>query len=39
VPKGDVFLRTGVYDTHTGKAGTLEVPLGSESVAAVHPTQ
>jgi len=27
VPQGDVFLRTGIYDTATGKAGTLEIPL------------
>jgi VWFA-related protein len=27
VPKGDVYLRTGIYDPGTGKAGTLEIPL------------
>jgi hypothetical protein len=26
-PSGDVYLRTGVYDTSTRKAGTLEIPL------------
>ncbi len=39
VPKGDVFLRTGVYDAHTSKAGTLEVQLADSPVAASHPTQ
>lgn len=29
VPAGDVFLRTGVYDASTSKAGTLEIPLGA----------
>lgn len=27
VPPGEVFLRSGVYDTSSGKAGTLEIPL------------
>ena len=27
VPKGDAYLRSGVYDWKTAKAGTLEVPL------------
>jgi hypothetical protein len=26
----DVYLQTGVYDWSTGKAGTLEVPLGAQ---------
>jgi hypothetical protein len=29
----DVFLETGVYDTATGKAGTLEVPLRAKPAA------
>jgi VWFA-related protein len=31
VPKGEVYLRTGVYDRATDKAGTLEIPLGVKS--------
>ncbi len=27
VPRGDVFLATGVYDLKSSKAGTLEIPL------------
>jgi VWFA-related protein len=34
-PNGDVFLRTGIYDTASNHAGTLEVPLNS-IVAAVR---
>jgi VWFA-related protein len=30
----DVFLATGVYDWETGKAGTLEIPIRSVSLAA-----
>jgi hypothetical protein len=33
VPQGDVYLRTGVYDASTSKAGTLEIPLRSLVVA------
>jgi VWFA-related protein len=33
VPPGDVYLRAGVYDSSTERAGTLEVP-----VAAIRPT-
>ena len=33
VPPGDVYLRTGIYQASTGKAGTLEVPLSSITVA------
>jgi hypothetical protein len=29
VPRGQYWLRTGVYDTATNKVGTLEVPLSS----------
>jgi hypothetical protein len=29
VPPGDVYLRTGIYDASTSKAGTLEIPLRS----------
>jgi VWFA-related protein len=29
VPQGDIYLRTGVYDASTSKAGTLEIPLSS----------
>jgi VWFA-related protein len=34
VPKGDVFLATGVFDVKTGKAGTLEVPLSKITMTA-----
>ena len=33
VPKADVFLRTGIYDRATGKAGTLEVSLPDNGAA------
>jgi VWFA-related protein len=33
VPAGDVYLRTGIYDASTSKAGTLEIPLRSLVVA------
>ena len=33
VPQGDVYLRTGVYDASTSRAGTLEIPLRSLVVA------
>jgi VWFA-related protein len=32
-PAGDVYLRTGIYDASTSKAGTLEIPLSSVVVA------
>jgi VWFA-related protein len=35
VPQGEVFLRTGVYDLNSGKAGSLGVPLSA--VAASMP--
>jgi len=33
-PPGDVYLRTGVYDLSSSRAGTLEVPMSSVAVAA-----
>lgn len=33
VPQGDVYLRTGIYDLATNKAGTLEIPLEKMVVA------
>lgn len=30
VPRGDVYLRTGVYDLSSGKAGTLGFPLAGD---------
>ncbi len=33
VPPGNVFLHSGIYDSGSNKAGTLEVPLGD----VVHP--
>ena len=35
VPQGDVFLRTGIYDPATGKAGTLEIQLRDVGPSAV----
>lgn len=32
-PQGDVYLRTGVYDLNSDRAGTLEIPLSAISVA------
>jgi VWFA-related protein len=32
-PPGDVYLRTGIYDTSSSRAGTLEIPLTSVTVA------
>jgi hypothetical protein len=33
-PSGDVYLRTGIYDASSSKAGTLEIPLRTLAVAA-----
>lgn len=33
VPKGGIFLRTGVYDSGSHKAGTLEIPLSAVPAA------
>jgi hypothetical protein len=33
VPKGGIFLRTGVYDSGSHKAGTLEIPLSTAPAA------
>jgi hypothetical protein len=35
IPKGDYFLRTGVYDIASNKAGTLGVPVADMDVKAV----
>jgi VWFA-related protein len=32
-PPGDVYLRTGIYDQASSKAGTLEIPLTSVTMA------
>ena len=32
-PAGDVYLRTGVYDSSSSKVGTLEIPLAVVTVA------
>jgi hypothetical protein len=32
-PPGDVYLRTGIYDLTSNRAGTLEIPLSSIAVA------
>jgi VWFA-related protein len=29
VPPGDVYLRSGIYDISSSKAGTLEIPMGA----------
>ena len=36
VPQAGSFLRTGVYDLNSGKAGTLGIPLSSVTVATPH---
>jgi VWFA-related protein len=33
-PPGDVYMRTGVYDLSSSRAGTLEIPMSSVAVAA-----
>jgi VWFA-related protein len=33
-PPGDVYLRTGIYATSSNRAGTLEIPLSSITVAS-----
>jgi len=35
VPKGQFWLRTGVYDQATQRVGTMEIPLSSVTSAAV----
>ena len=32
--KGNVYLRTGIYDTASTRAGTIEVPMSAVNVAA-----
>jgi VWFA-related protein len=32
-PPGDVYLRTGIYDASSSRAGTLEIPLSTVTVA------
>jgi VWFA-related protein len=32
-PPGDVYLRTGIYDASSSKAGTLEIPLSTVTMA------
>jgi VWFA-related protein len=39
LPDGDVSLATGVYDLNAQKAGTLEIPWSSVSVAGSPPSQ
>ena len=34
VPQGDVYLRTGVYDNASTRAGTIEIPLTTVNVAS-----
>lgn len=36
VPQVNSFLRTGVFDLNSGKAGTLGIPLNSVTVATLH---
>lgn len=31
-PSGDVYPRTGVYDSSSSKVGTLEIPLSAVSI-------
>ncbi len=39
LPDGDVLLATGVYDLNAQKAGTLEIPWASVSIAGSRPSQ
>jgi hypothetical protein len=32
-PPGDVYLRTGIYAASSSRAGTLEIPLSSITIA------
>lgn len=32
-PAGDLYLRTGVYDSSSGRVGTLEIPLATLTIA------
>jgi len=32
-PPGDVYLRTGIYDGTSSRAGTLEIPLSAVNLA------
>jgi hypothetical protein len=32
-PPGDVYLRTGIYDSSSSRAGTLEIPLSTVTMA------
>jgi VWFA-related protein len=34
VPKGDLYLRSGVYDIASNKSGTLEIPVSEKDLAA-----
>jgi hypothetical protein len=34
-PKASAYLRTGVYDLASGKAGTLEIPLSAPAIVPV----
>jgi VWFA-related protein len=34
VPQGDVYLRTGIFATSSSRAGTLEIPLSSITIAS-----
>jgi hypothetical protein len=33
VPQGDIYLCTGIYDSGSGKVGTLEIPLSGSGTA------
>jgi hypothetical protein len=37
VPPSDAYLRSGVYDTGSNKAGTLEIPLAAVVALAPAP--
>jgi VWFA-related protein len=38
-PSGDVYLRTGVYDSTSSKVGTLEIPLSAVAEVKKSPSQ
>ena len=39
IPPGDVYLRTGIYDSATQRAGTLEIPMAAVRLGSGSPAQ
>jgi len=36
VPPGDIYLRSGIYDPASNRAGMIEIPLSGVSLAKVN---